>query len=345
MAALQGTQGSVRTDAAAAVDQAVGAALERHYRDVLTDSKVDLSSAWSDSKIAIRHFNTFSPVLLALIQRPDPEPSIEQRRERLDYMANAIEALSKVMSGAFGQSVTDAKRYDRIELTSALSHIVARQVAQAPAEQEQNQVKDLLLTVASLYSDPAFEQRHRSTAALMMDKVAYLPATTPETMEARLRTSMHQAALRMYEALSDERVGNGKGDYFTYGLKKVELLGKLTEGFTEVFNVFVSIAEFSPSLTTDQRTTVLQSWIRQGSEIYRAEYVAATARLMTWFKEGLAVSKDEFKSRFDKAKASLPEVIKRTNVNAARTLAELADFAGFDTFPEVPDSDTARPAP
>jgi len=97
-------------------------------------------------------------------------------------------------------------------------------------------------------------------------------------------------------------------------------------------------------LSNDQRTTVMQSWIRHASEIYRSEYVASTQRVMDWFRAGEATSKEEFEKRFARAITTLPDVLKKTRGVTLETLADLVAVAGFDGVPELSDGEIPEPA-
>lgn len=342
MAALPSVSGnSVGSAGRVAVDRV----MEVHYRDALKDSKVDYSPAWRDAKLAIRHLNTVSPVLLSLIKQQGAFAPIEDRIAGMDFMIKSVDSLSKVMAECLADTA-DAKAYDRIELTSMLGHLVGRITEAAPADQEQQQIDELLRTVAAIYSNDQFRQRHESTAQMMMEKIPYLRVDSPETMSARLRVAMHQATLRLYESIVDERLSNGRGTYFLYGLSRTDLLSRLGEDFNGLIGDFLATARFAPVLSNDQRAIIMQSWIKQASEIYRSEYVINTLLMMDWFKAGETVSKQEFKNRFVQAKASLPGVLERAREATAKTLAELVAYVGFDGVPEPTEHEaTAAPQP
>lgn len=327
-----GTVGAARSASApprvSAVD-AAGRAMSAHLRSVLADSKVDYSPAWKDAKVAIRLLNHVSPLLLGAIQRHDAPEDAGSHKAALDFMLGSTEVLARIMSEKMSLSPASAE-YDRIELSSMLTHMVGRLWEKSSADTAQRDIDDLLRTVATLFSDADFLKRHQGTAERMMRKVSYARVDSPETMETRLRQSMHQAVLRLYEGVTDDRVSNGKGACFTYGLKNAEVLAQLRDGFEAMMGAFLERMTFSDSLSNDQRTGVMQSWIRHASEIYRAGYVTRTQRLMGWFIDGKLQSVDVFQARFIEAKATLPEVIQKTGEATLIALGDLAEAAGFD---------------
>lgn len=316
--------------------------MARHYRGVLDESKIHDSPAWRETKLAIRHLNTISPLLLSLIRTHGPGQSMEERMRSLDFMTKSVDSLATVMSERLAASA-DGKQYDRIELTSMLSHVVGGLAETAPAEQEQERIDDLLRTVAGMYASEEFAARHGRTAKLMMDKIGYLRVECPETMEARLRMAMHQASLRLFDAVSDERLSNGRGVFFHFGLKKTELYAKLVAEFQEFIGGFLGTAIYSPSLTNDQRTSVMQSWIRQAGDLYRTEFISNTVMMIDWAKAGLKISEAEYKTRFASAKGSLDGVFERVRTNSTETLNALISTVGFDGLPPAvePESQAA----
>lgn len=321
------------TPVATAAQAAVGAAMERHFRAAVNDSKVDYSPAWRDAKVSIRYLNHMSPLMLGIIQRPGTNASMEERKSALQFMVSSTDALAKVMADRLAVS-PDAKAYERVELNSMLSHIVGRIWEKSTPENQQAQVDDFVRTVASVFADEGFLGSQQAHAQRMMDKMGYLRVDSPETMQTRLQLGMHQATLRFFEGVADERLRNAKGLSFTYGQKKGAVVAKMQADFSDALGGFLANMTFAPVLSNDQRTTVMQSWIRQASEIYRSEYVASTQRVMDWFRAGEAVSKEEFEKRFARAVITLPDVLKKTRGVTLETLADLVAVAGFDGVPE-----------
>lgn len=320
--------------------RAIEQAMEVHYRTAVASPSADYSPAWRDAKLSMRLLNHMSPLMLGIIQRPGADANLTDRKEALKFMLGSADALAKVMSEQLALTPM-AKEYDRIELNSMLTHIIGRIWQGSTAENQQQQVDDLLRIVAGVFSDPQFLQKQQARAHLMMNKVGYLRVDSEETMETRLRVAMHQAALRFYEAVSDERLGNGRGQIFTYGKKKPQVLAAMLENFDQVVRGVLLNCEFSGSLSNDQRTSVMQSWIRQASEIYRTEYVARTMRVISWFRAGEDVSKNEFSQRFSKATGMLDDVLQKVAAVTSETLADLIAVAGFDMHPsQAVDVDT-----
>lgn len=321
---------------------AVDKIMDAHYRDAVKDSKIDYSPVWRDAKLSIRHLNTISPMLVSVIKRQGAFAPFEKRMEALEFMVSSVDSLAKVMAEGLADT-PDGKKYDRIELTSMLGHVVSRIGESAPDDQEQHQIDEMLRTVVGVYGDEKFKERHSGTAHLMMEKIGYLRVDSAETMSTRLRVAMHQASLRLYESIVDERLSNGRGVYFTYGLTRTELLSSIGADFNGMIEDFVGAADFAPVLSNDQRAIIMQSWIKQASEIYRAEYVVNTLLMMDWFKAGETISKDEFRERFARAKASLPGVLERTREAAGKSLSDLARFVGFDGIPAAVEQQERNP--
>jgi len=322
---------------------AVGAVMEQHFRAAVNDSKVDYSPAWRDAKVSIRYLNHMSPLMLGIIQRPGTNASMGERKSALQFMISSTDALAKVMADRLAVS-PDAKAYERVELNSMLSHIVGRIWEKSTPENQQAQVDDFVRTVASVFADEAFLGSQQAHAERMMSKMGYLRVDSPETMQTRLQLAMHQATLRFFEGVTDERLRNGKGLSFTYGQKKAAVVAKMQADFSDALGGFLSSMTFAPVLSNDQRTTVMQSWIRHASEIYRSEYVASTQRVMDWFRAGEATSKEEFEKRFARAITTLPDVLKKTRGVTLETLADLVAVAGFDGVPELSNGEIPEPA-
>jgi hypothetical protein len=316
--------------------QAIERVMETHFRSTVAGPSADYSPAWRDAKLSMRLLNHMSPLMLGIIQRPGSDADLGQRKEALKFMLGSADALARVMSEQLALTPV-TKEYDRIELNSMLTHIIGRIWQGATAENQQQQVDDLLRTVAGVFSDAQFLSKQEGRAHLMMNKVGYLRVDSEETMATRLRVSMHQVALRFFEAITDERLGNGRGANFTFGKKKPEVLVAMLADFDHVVESVLLNHEFSSSLSNDQRTGVMQAWIRQASEIYRAEYVARTLRVIEWFRAGQSVSKDEYSSRFVKASGMLGEVLDKVSAVTTETMTDLITVAGFDIRPGTPD--------
>lgn len=349
MASVQGTAaaaGGMTTQPAGAspAQATIGAAMERHYRSVADDSKLDYSPAWTDAKVSIRYLNHMSPLMLGIIQRPGTNASMEERKTALDFMVTSTDALAKVMADRLAMSPS-AKAFERVELNSMLSHIVGKIWEKSTPENQQSQVDEFVRSVASIFGDAAFLKSQEKHAERMMGKVGYLRVDSPETMQTRLQLAMHQATLRFFEGVTDERLRNGKGMAFTYGQKKAEVVAAMQADFSEALGAFVSEMSFAPALSNDQRATVMQSWIRHASEIYRSEYVASTQRVMEWFRAGQAVSQEDFEARFARATKTLPDVLQKTRTVTLETLSDLVAVAGFDGVPEHMEADASPRAP
>lgn len=320
----------------------VGDALERHFRSAADDSKVDFSPAWTDARVSIRYLNHMSPLMLGIIQRPGTNASLTERKVALNFMIASTDALAKVIAERLAVS-PEAKAYERVELNSMLSHIVGRIWEKSTNENEQAHVDDFVRTVSSAFTDPGFLASHTYHAKRMMEKVGYLKVDSPETMHTRIQLSMHQAMLRFFEAVTDERLCNGKGLAFTFGCKKAEVVAAMQADFAEAINTFLSEMSFAPVLSNDQRTTVMQSWIRQASEIYRAEYVSRTQRVMDWFRAGQEISQVDFETRFVRATKSLPEVLQKTRSVTIDILSDLVGISGFDGSLPAPNVEPQAP--
>jgi len=317
---------------------AVGAAMEKHFRAAADESKVDYSPAWRDAKVSIRYLNHMSPLMLGIIQRPGTNASMEERKSALQFMISSTDALAKVMADRLAVS-PDAKAYERVELNSMLSHIVGKIWKRSTPENQQAQVDEFVRTVASVFADEGFLGSQQAHAERMMNKMGYLRVDSPETMQTRLHLAMHQAVLRFFEGVTDERLRNAKGLSFTYGQKKAAVVAKMQADFSDAMGTFLASMTFAPTLSNDQRTTVMQSWLRQASEIYRSEYVASTQRVMDWFRAGETVSKEEFEKRFARAINTLPDVLKKARGVTLETLTDLVAVAGFDGLPEPADGE------
>lgn len=309
--------------------EVVQAVMEQHFRSAAGDSKDLYSAAWKDANVSIRYLNHMSPLMLGIIQRPGSNASMEERKGALNFMIASTDALAKVMSDRFGVNPS-AKAYDRVELNSMLSHIVGKIWEKSTSENQQARVDDFVRTVASVYSDAKFLGSHEAHAGVMMSKMGYLKVDSPETMQTRIQLAMHQATLRFFEGVTDERLRNTKGLSFSYGQKKAAVVSAMQADFSVAMKTFLTNMSFAPALSNDQRTAVMQSWIRHASEMYRAEYVASTQRVMDWFRAGQAVSQEEFERRFARASASLPEVLRKATAVTLETLSDLVAVAGFD---------------
>lgn len=323
---------------------AVGAAMERHFRAAADESKIDYSAAWRDAKVSIRYLNHMSPLMLGIIQRPGTNASMQERKNALQFMVSSTDALAKVMSERLAVS-PDAKAYERVELNSMLSHIVGRIWEKSTAENQQSHVDEFVRTVASVFGDEEFLASQQAHAGRMMSKMGYLRVDSPETMQTRLQLAMHQATLRFFEGVTDERLRNAKGVSFAYGQKKAVVVAAMQSDFCDLVRAFLDSTTFGPTLSNDQRTTVMQSWIRQASEIYRSEYVASTQRVMNWFRAGEPISKEEFEKRFARAITTLPDVLNKTRNVTLETLGDLVAVAGFDGVPEPGDGEITTQAP
>lgn len=349
MASVQGTAapaGGMKTQPAGAspAQAVIGAAMERHYRSAADDSKSDYSQAWTDAKVSIRYLNHMSPLMLGIIQRPGSNASMDERKSALDFMVTSTDALAKVMADRLAVN-PNAKAFERVELNSMLSHIVGKIWEKSTHENQQSQVDEFVRTVASVFADATFLKNHEQHAQRMMGKMGYLRVDSPETMQTRLQLAMHQATLRFFEGVTDERLRNGRGMAFTYGAKKAEVVAAMQADFSGAVEAFVSGMAFAPSLSNDQRATIMQSWIRHASEIYRSEYVASTQRVMEWFRAGQAVSQEDFEARFARATTTLPDVLKKTRTITLETLSDLVAVAGFDGIPEFSDTDAPPVVP
>jgi hypothetical protein len=297
------------------------AALQLHFRSKLQDSAVTVSPAWKQARLAIRLLNHLSPLLLGVIQRPGSDATLQERRNALDFMTATTDALSKVMAERLAPSQTLGE-YDQLELNSLLAHLVGRLWTEAAGD-PQGRIEDLLSTVSGLYADSDFLNRRHALANSMMQAGGYLKVDSPETMETRLRISMHLAASRFYEAVADDRLGNGKGLIFTYGKGKMEVVKVLLATFDQVMARIFRECQFSSVLSNDQRTSIMQSWMRNASDICRGEYVAETMRVMTWFRAGERESREEFHKRFAEAKAFLPRTMSKVLDVSTQTVIDL----------------------
>jgi hypothetical protein len=304
--------------------------MEQHFRSAAEDSKDVFSAAWRDANVSIRYLNHMSPLMLGIIQRPGTNASMGERKLALDFMIASTDALAKVMSDRFGVNPA-AKAYDRVELNSMLSHIIGAIWEKSTPENQQARVDDFVRTVASVFSDPEFLSSHHAQANLMMGKMGYRKVESPETMQSRLQLAMHQATLRFFEGVTDARLQNSKGLAFTFGQKKAAVVSAMQADFSAAMDTFLNGMAFAQVLSNDQRTTVMLSWLRHASEIYRAEYVASTQRVMEWFRAGQAISQEEFEKRFARAMSTLPDVLRKARAVTVETLSDLVAVAGFDS--------------
>lgn len=318
MAALSANSGVVSRAAAVPGVKAIETVLSAHYRDALKDSKVNYSAAWQDARVSIRFLNHMSPLILGVIQRQTGADDIESRKQALAYLATSTATLSKIMAERLAPN-QQVKHYDQVELNNVLTHLVGRLWAQSQQSDPQKSVDDLLRTVAALYADPEFLGRHKAIADMMMAFTSYQRVDSQETMENRMRMSMHQATMRFYEATVDERIGNGKEVYFSYGLKRTEVVALMLETFDKVTAEAFAGVRFAELLTNDQRTAIMQTWLRTASDVFRAEYVARTIRIMDWFREDSA----SFRARFEKAKTMLPDVLQAAAATTTETMQDL----------------------
>jgi len=322
--------------------QVVQKVMEQHFRDASGDAKDLYSAAWKDANVSIRYLNHMGPLMLGIIQRPGTNASMEERKIALEFMIASTDALAKVMSDRFGVS-PNAKAYDRVELNSMLSHIVGQIWENSTTENQQARVDDFVRTVSAVFSDPDFLSRRQAHAAMMMDKTGYLRVDSPETMHTRIQLAMHQATLRFFESVTDQRLQNSKGVPFAFGQKKAAVVQAMQSDFADAMSDFLTDMKFSPALSNDQRTVVMQSWIRHASEIYRAEYVASTQRVMEWFRAGQAISQATFENRFATASNSLPNVLNKARAITVETLSDLVAVAGFDGIAAPAEQDEQRP--
>lgn len=323
--------------------QVVQHVMEQHYRSAADDSKDVFSAAWRDANVSIRYLNHMSPLMLGIIQRPGTNASMDERKTALNFLIASTDALAKVMSDRFGVNPA-AKAYDRVELNSMLSHIVGTIWEKSTPDNQQARVDDFVRTVASVFSDPDFLKSHQAQADLMMGKMGYRKVDSPETMQSRLQLAMHQATLRFFESVMDARLQNNKGLAFTFGQKKSIVVSAMQADFSATMDAFLTNMTFAPALSNDQRTTVMLSWIRQASEIYRAEYVASTQRVMEWFRAGQGISKEEFENRFARATQTLPDVLRKARAITVETLSDLVSVAGFDGIAAPAEQEAHHPA-
>lgn len=321
--------------------QVVQHVMEQHFRTAADDSKDVFSAAWRDANVSIRYLNHMSPLMLGIIQRPGTNASMDERKTALNFMIASTDALAKVMSDRFGVNPA-AKAYDRVELNSMLSHIIGTIWEKSTPENQQTRVDDFVRTVASVFSDPGFLNSHQAHADLMMGKMGYRKVDSPETMQSRLQLAMHQATLRFFEGVTDSRLQNNKGLAFTYGQKKAAVVAAMQADFAGAMDTFLTDMTFAQALSNDQRTTVMLSWVRHASEIYRAEYVASTQRVMEWFRAGQGKSQEEFEKRFARATKTLPDVLSKARAVTVETLSDLVAVAGFDGV--APPAAPAAPA-
>jgi len=320
--------------------KAVQEALRVHYRDQLSDSKVTYSPAWKDAKVAIRFLNHVSPLLLGIIQQPGSSADISDRKDALTFLTTSTDALAKVMSHALAPT-QEIKEYERLELNGLLSHVVGNLWEKSARQDPQAKIDSLVKTVAGMYQDKDFLAQHSATAQRMMDAGGYRKVDSQETMESRLRLSMHTAVMKFYSGVVDERVSNARGEPFTYGLARIDVVRKMAASFDEVFTDLVSRHAFSGSLSNDQRTSVMQSWMRNAADIYQAEYVAQTIRGIEWFKAGQRAEQpgapDQFTKRFSEVKASIDKVLIAVAAFTAETMSDLLAVA--DIQAEQPKAD------
>lgn len=317
--------------------------MEQHFRSAAGDSKDLYSAAWKDANVSIRYLNHMSPLMLGIIQRPGTNASMEERKAALDFMIASTDGLAKVMSDRFGVN-PNAKAYDRVELNSMLSHIVGQIWEKSNQENQQARVDDFVRTVAAVFADPEFLNQRQAHAELMMSKMGYQRVDSPETMQTRLQLAMHQATLRFFEGITDQRLMNSKGLPYTFGQKKSAVVSAMQADFAGAMDSFLTDIKFAPALSNDQRTAVMQSWIRHASEIYRAEYVASTQRVMAWFRAGQAISQATFEDRFVRASQSLPDVLHKARTVTVETLSDLVSVAGFDAITAPVEQDAPGPS-
>lgn len=325
--------------------KSVRAAMQVHYRDQIHDSAVTFSPAWKDARTSIRFINHLSPLLLGVIQRPGSSADIGERKTALAFLTSSTDALSKVMADRLAPN-QPASEYELLELNSMLTHLVGKMWEKSVKQDPQHNIDQLLMTVADIYADPDFLHRHDAVAERMVQLSGYLKVDSRETMDTRLRLSLHQAAMRFYNGVADDRLSNGKGMVFSYGVPKVEVVKRMATSFDGVMAGLVESNRFADSLSNDHRTTVMQTWMRNASEIFEAEYVAQTIHLMDWFRAGQAMSGEEFSSRFAQTKALLPDVISKVVEVTSETMRDLiavAQYQGEHPGEDMSEAITSAP--
>lgn len=313
-------------------------AMAMHYRDQMSDSKLDYSPAWKQAKVSIRFLNHLSPLILGIIQRPGSSADPSARKEALSFLTASTDALAAVMAKRLAPN-QDVGLYERLELNSMLAHMVGLMWEKSAHDDPQKSIDELVKTVDSLYADQGFLTTHTQLAEELMRFAGYRAVDCKETMESRLRHSMHLAALRFYDGVTDERVCS-RGTPFTYGQARTQVVAQMMEGFDATMKDLIGQTVFSEMLSNDQRTSLLQSWVRNASDIFRSEYVAQTGRLMQWFQE----KPDEFKDRFAKAKTMLPDVLLGTRKVTLQTMQDLIAIAEYQSVAER-DGQSSAPAP
>lgn len=334
---------SPQHDRAAA--KAISAAMQTHFRDKINYVPSNYTLAWKDAKLSIRFLNHMSPLMLGVIQRPGSSADLSERKAALTYLNLSTDALASVMSSRVAPN-QNIGLYERVELNSMLSHLVGKMWESSGNADPQKNIDELLLTVASVYSDEAFLNRHNQVAALMLNAGGYARVDSPETMASRLSLSMHQVCMNFYQAVTDPRLQGSKGAYYTYGKSRVELVKDMLQAFDEVAAQMVVQHRFSESLSNDQRTTMLQAWIRNAASIFQGEYVAQTIRHVDWFREGQKESHEKFLSRFEEVKKALPAILKKTGEVTLETINDLIAVAieqSVECIDDKPKGPTTSP--
>lgn len=311
--------------------EAVEAAMGKHYRDAMTDSRLDYSSAWSEAKIAVRYMNFLSPLLLGVMRQSGGTSDLEANKTSLQFLAGSTNALAEAISGHLSK-YPQLSLFEGLELQSTLAHLVGRVWERSSPATAQDTVDQMLKTTVALFADNDFQKRNQSQAQTLCKAGGYRAVDSEETMASRLRVSLHLATFRLLEAVLDERLGNGKGDIFTYGLRPEAIVSKLAQRLDQMLSELFARTQFHDDLTNDQRTVLVQAWTRQAGEIMGGEYVARTRRLMDWFR----AEPGALTSRFAMAKASLPTVVDEVSDFAAQTLRSLVDMVGFSSMSSMP---------
>ncbi|MDE2099852.1 MAG: hypothetical protein KGL39_21545 [Patescibacteria group bacterium] len=329
-------------------DEMVMRAVRAQYRQRPAEPMMEAHSiTWRSARASIRHLNYLSPMINAIIAAPGALSSNEERLTALNFLSTHVRVLSANATEAAGvgqpQRITE-----RVELEDTLSHVVADLWVKAAGADPMQRIADFGHFVQDAFSNPKFIEAESVHTDALMSAINYRRVDSPETAESRIRLSLHQAAFRLYEAVVDTRLcGTKSAKPFLYGQPSASALtAQLNASFQGAFARTVREVHFVEALNNDQRTTMMQAWMRVSSQIFASHYVARTIQEREWILEGMSVNADEMNRRIRSVQAKLPEVLAQCAEIAHSELSELITIADFRVAAEgLGQHRLADPAP
>lgn len=299
--------------------------------------------AWADTRIAMRHLNNVTPLLLAVAaQGLDARDTVPLLMGTTSALADIIGA--EVCKGAGRKSLG---KTERLELESLLHQSVGLIAERHPSDVA-GSLKRFVEGFRALYTDPAFAAAQAGAAAALMEIGGYQAVDRPETMESRLAQSRHTAHLRLHDAVMDDRLLSSAGTLFSYAHDPLEVASRLLTRFDEMIAAVSAPLMANDELTNDQRTAVLQGWMKHGSALMAGKYLSYALRANAWLADGKALGEADHKARWKTVERSFDEMIAKCGQAAHDGLALLiAQFLPSYSAPteSVDEDDTAAPAP